>query len=250
MDNISFLLSFLYYYGVPLILVLSIIFGFIIIGRKDAPTKLLGVWIVTWSIANLLQFASGTIGMLFGMENFRNYMSISGITGSILGAVGLFALFLYAKLRYRAKGLIAAIIIKVAEAPLTMGFSYLWNLRSSRSDLTAEQFAYASTILKESITLIVLIIIFCAYAKNRKSETNIRAMWLFTLLLVLYSAATICLNTYTIISLRDNNIMDIAGNTYDSIQLLLGIFPVVIEFIAAVYILAKGRRPFARKKGA
>lgn len=248
--NIDFWVTMLYIYGTPAIVFFTIIFGVITIFRKDVPTKLLGVWLVTWSIANLLNYASGTVGMVLNMDNVANYLSISSVARSILGAVGLLGLFLYAKIRYRAKGLIAIIILKLAESPLVMLFNYIWQLIAAKYDLTNDQFAFGTNIIREAVTLIVLIIIFSAYVKHSKTETDIRKMWIFPFFLVLFSIGTIGLNAYTFIMIKDNNLADITNGYYDLIELAIADLPLIIEFIAAIYIVAKGRRPFARKKRA
>ena len=249
-DFLVLLIARLYTYGTPTLILIGLILGFIIIGRKDAPTKLLGIWVVTWSIANLLNFGSRIIGIFFGMEDFVKLMSISYVAGGVLGAVGLIALFLYAKIRYKAKGLIALILIRVSETPLTMLFNYLWKIRDDKLNLTADQLAFAINILKELITLLAMIIILVAYFKHRKSEQNIRQMWLVPFFLVLFSIVSIGLNLYMILMLQGNATYNLTSDSYDMVNTIVSAVPVIIEPIAAIGILAKGRRPFAKKKGA
>lgn len=241
-------MSLIFTYSVPVFNLISIILGIIIIVRKDVLTKLLGIWLITWSVSNILANALRMFSRIFNMETFAKFSSVSSIARTVLGAAGLICLFLFAKFSYKAKGLIAIIIIRLAEAPAVLAYNAYWTTSSDRTELTSLRFSYSLTILRELIALIIFVIIFLAYFKNRRSEERLPKMWLVPFFYILSSVAMTGYCIYTVIMSNSISYLEINSGIYELTGLLINNAPMYITPVAAIYILVNGRKLFERKK--
>ena len=238
-------------YSAPVLNVLSLILGIIVICRKDVPTKLIGIWLAASSAANVIAYAIRVFGNMFGTDTFARLSTVSTISSTVLGTVSVICLFLYAKIRYGAKGLIAIILLRLAEAPLVFAFNGLWGITSHGvSGSEGLQFNYLLTGIKELLALIIYIIILAADFKHRKSETHLKIMWFTPFYLVLCSLALIGLCVYTSLSLASISMDELATNAYSLISYAINYLPIYAAPVASIYVLAKGRRIFENRKKA
>ncbi len=236
-------------YSAPVLNVLSLIIGIIVICRKDVPTKLLGIWLAASSLANVIAYSFRVFGNMFSVDTFTKLSTASTVSNTILATVSVICLFLYTKLRYNAKGLIAIILLRLAEAPLVFAFNGLWGITSGGlSGSEGFQFNYLLTAIKEFVALIIYIIILAAYFKHRRSETHLKIMWFTPFYLVLCSLALISLCIYTSLSLASRTMDEIATNTYTMISYAINYLPLYAAPVASIYVLARGRRIFENKK--
>ena len=169
----SFLARFLYLlytYGMPILCSVTLLIGMIIMYRKESLTKILGIWAISHGLGGVLSGVYTLIKSHLSVTNAPTINTSITILQLLLAIISVLAMFLYAKYRYNAKGLIAVVLIELISVPL---FSVLSNkfLTTDYFEFdTLYRLTYIVNIIKSLVNVAAWVIIFIPFYKNRKRE--------------------------------------------------------------------------------
>ncbi|MCR5803107.1 MAG: hypothetical protein K6G47_02480 [Clostridia bacterium] len=209
---------------------LLIILGIVVVLVKDKATKNLGFWTLISGINGVL---SGTLGILRirgSAEILARASSLFTVLGMLLTTAAYVFLFLYAKARYSAKGLLPVILIKLAGFPVTMILNIIMNplVLSDKINL----YLFLSCITTTIFDIAVLIILTRIYIKNRSREEHLPMLWLVPLIQVIGFLFEIMVSLIVVILPSSSGVCDVMSLI--SIVIVMAVVPVF-----AVYILIK-----------
>lgn len=239
--HMEFTVRFLYLlstYGMPVLCSITMLLGLIIMYRKESVTKVLGVWAIAHGLGGVLSGMYTLIKSHLSVTNGPTINVCITILQILLSIISVIALFLFAKYRYKAKGLIAVALIELLSFPLFIFISKAF-LNSDHFEFeTLYRLSYLFEIFKSMFTIAVFIIILIPYYKNRRRERYLPNLWKFILAYIIVSA----------VNNISNIILAIAGPFDLGALDLANIFMVVIAVtgmfvcpLTAVYILRKGQ---------
>jgi len=247
----SFLARFmylLYTYGMPILCSITLLIGMIIVYRKDYLTRILGIWAIAHGLGGVL---SGVFTLIKSHLSVTNYPTINTsvtILQMLLAIITVLALFLYAKFRYNAKGLIAVILIELISIPLFAIISKKFLTSDYLEFETLYRVTYAFNIFKSLVNIAAWLIILYPFYKNKDRERNLPKLWIYIAVYIFF----------LLFNNLSSLIMAIAG-PFDLGAIEVSNFCMVIiadlgMFVApltAIYILRKGKEltQSSRKRG-
>ena len=151
-------------------------------------------------------------------------------------------LFMYPKIRYKAKGLIAIVIIRLAVNPAIILLNELSNRLFIKLSNSALPTYYLTTVVSALASIAVSIIIFLAYFKNKEKEEYISKMWIFHLLSVIFGVIVLIISIYiTGISMNANRDIYRMIDDVTLIETLVVLFSEFIVPAAGIYIIINGK---------
>ena len=236
------LVTLLIFFGGYVAAVFAIVVGIITIVRKEATTGFLGIWCLLTGIGLLISSSYTTAVRFLSQETISKFATLNGIIQILLSAAIVVFVFMYPKIRYNAKGLIAIIIIRIAVNPVN---AFLNNLSAKfffKGSSSALPAYYLTTVVSAIAALAVSIIIFLAFFKNRDKEEFIPKMWVFHLLTVIFEVVVLIISIYvTIISINDNRLV---YRMIDDATLIETFVIMLSEFVipaSGIYIIINGK---------
>lgn len=242
----AILLSYLYMFGRPAIMVVNLILGIVIICTKEKITKLFGATITIGSIGGILevlyQFGLRLFGSVETVVTFANVYSYMSIALEI--ASGVF-LYLYVKNRYGTK-LITGIILLIGGNTMSTVIAFIvGRFITTDSFDNPSQVSYflfsITTIFMLAFPIAWLII----FLKNRHKENELKSLWLERAIGVADTLFNLSLNLYMFFALngttsvRDLNIAQVNIEKYQVIGILVFC---VLNLLMSIYVVAKGRK--------
>lgn len=242
----AILLSYLYMFGRPAIMVVNLILGIVIICTKEKITKLFGATITIGSIGGILevlyQFGLRLFGSVETVVTFANVYSYMSIALEI--ASGVF-LYLYVKNRYGTK-LITGIILLIGGNTMSTVIAFIvGRFITTDSFDNPSQVSYflfsITTIFMLAFPIAWLII----FLKNRHKENELKSLWIVKAIGVADTLFNLSLNLYMFFALngttsvRDLNIAQVNIEKYQVIGILVFC---VLNLLMSIYVVAKGRK--------
>ncbi len=242
----AILLSYLYMFGRPAIMVVNLILGIVIICTKEKITKLFGATITIGSIGGILevlyQFGLRLFGSVETVVTFANVYSYMSIALEI--ASGVF-LYLYVKNRYGTK-LITGIILLIGGNTMSAVIAFIVGRfitpDSFDNPSQSSYFLFSITTIFMLAFPIAWLIIFL---KNRHKENELKSLWLERAIGVADTLFNLSLNLYMFFALngttsvRDLNIAQVNIEKYQVIGILVFC---VLNLLMSIYVVAKGRK--------
>ena len=192
--ELTILFTLLFFFGEYVATVFAIVVGIIIIVRKESTTGLLGIWCLLSGISELISALYNTALRFLPMETISKLASVKSIIQGLLAMATIVLLFMYPKIRYKAKGLIAIVIIRLAVNPAIILLNELSNRLFIKLSNSALPTYYLTTVVSALTSIAVSIIIFLAYFKNKEKEEYISKMWIFHLLSVIFGVIVLIIS--------------------------------------------------------
>lgn len=231
-------LFLLYTYGMPVLCSITLLIGMIIIYRKESLTKMLGVWAVAHGLGGVLSGMYTLIKTHLSVTNGPTINVCVTILQVLLAIISVIALFLFAKYRYKAKGLLAVALIELLSFPLFLFISNTFLNTDHFEFSTLYRLTYLFEIIKSLFTIAAFIIILIPYYKNRRRERYLPKLWIFILVYIIVSAVNNVSNIILVIAGPfDIGALDLA-NIFMVVIAVVGMF---VCPLTAVYILRKGQ---------
>ena len=237
----SFLARFLYLlytYGMPILCSITLLIGMIIVYRKDYLTRILGIWAISHGLGGVLSGVFTLIKSHLSDNNAPTINTSITILQMLLAIITVLAIFLYAKYRYNAKGLIAVILIELISIPLFALISKKF-LTSDYLDFeTLYRVTYIFNIFKSLVNVAAWLIILYPFYKNRERERNMPKLWIFIAVYIFF----------LVINNLSNLILAIAGpfdlgaiEVSNFCMVIIADLGMFVTPLTAIYILRKGK---------
>lgn len=188
--------NFLYRWSSPFFVLVSLVFGILILFGKNKNLKILGLGVVLGIGNTLASYINGLLPNLYntGVLNEDFYRSgnstdvkmILGLTAFSFGLVATVLRWLYTKRSYGTRiGVLIAIIMLMVTGPVARVMLNRLMTGGIRNESDANWYAvYMSTVsllFSIAITAVFMVVFF----KNRKIEKAIPSYWVFFLLFIL-----------------------------------------------------------------
>ena len=241
MDLFYSMLIYLYYFGRPVVLLAGLILSIIIICTKDRMTKLLGIWLIVSDIGGLL----GSVYVL--MIRFISRTEIAGrlstfntMVTAFLGIVGAVIFALYAIKKYGFK-LYWAIIMIAGSSSIGVLLRLVLSKALTIKDFTsAVQYNYILAVITAIPSLVVAVIWFIVFFKNKYKEKELKLLWLMPLYTLASYALNFIVNLYSFIYAAKD--ASLAQEQQMIVLLSESVVSMVISLLFNIYILVKGRK--------
>lgn len=240
------LLSYLYMFGRPAIMVVNLILGIVIICTKEKITKLFGAAITIGSIGGILDVLYQFGLRLFGsVETVVTFANVNSYVSIVLGIASEVFLYLYVKNRYGTK-LITGIILLIGGNTMSTVIAFIVGRfitpDSFDNPSQSSYFLFSITTIFMLAFPIAWLIIFL---KNRHKENELKSLWLERAIGVADTLFNLSLNLYMFFALngttsvRDLNIAQVNIEKYQIIGVLVF---AVLNLLMSIYVVAKGRK--------
>lgn len=242
----AILLSYLYMFGRPAIMVVNLILGIVIICTKEKITKLFGATITIGSIGGILevlyQFGLRLFGSVETVVTFANVYSYMSIALEI--ASGVF-LYLYVKNRYGTK-LITGIILLIGGNTMSAVIAFIVGRfitpDSFDNPSQSSYFLFSITTIFMLAFPIAWLIIFL---KNRHKENELKSLWIVKAIGVADTLFNLSLNLYMFFALNGTTSvrdLNIAQENIEKYQVIGILVFCVLNLLMSIYVVAKGRK--------
>ena len=172
--------SLLYYLYIILAIAcpLACIVMGVLIARKRTLSGFLGVWAIATGTAML----SGPVNMISALymtiESFARFSSVVNVAVTLLTMAAYIVILCYVYMKYEFKWMIPILVFSVISGPvLTTVLSV--TMKSSASDaISIARYAYFICLIGTLPVIIVWIILFYVFIRNRAKEKYLKAVFL------------------------------------------------------------------------
>lgn len=247
----SFLARFLYLlytYGMPVLCSITLLIGLIIMYRKDQLTRILGIWAISHGLGGVLSGMYTLIKSHLSVNNVTTINTSVTILQMLLAIITVLAIFLYAKYRYNAKGLIAVILIELISIPLFAVISEKFLTTDFLEFEKLYRVTYIFNIFKSLVNVAAWLIILYPFYKNRERERDLPKLWIYIAVYVFF----LVINNLSNLILAISGPFDLGAIEVSNFCMViiadLGMF---VSPLTAIYILRKGKEltQSSKKKG-
>ena len=170
------ILIWAYTYGGLLLPFATAGLGACILATKEKYTKWLGAWFLSIGLCYFVQHLYNMLPRYVGVKTIIALSFPKSCVAAALTVLALISVFLYAKFRYEAKGLLAVILLILAKpiviVPLILNQGSIINSASS-----ASVFSNLTSFLSALPGIAIWIMLVLIYRKNRDKEDNMGALW-------------------------------------------------------------------------
>ena len=200
----------------PVMGIITIVIGLVVCFGMNERLRVLGIWGVLMGITTILGMTTRLINYLYSIDKldshffrdgiYNRIVYITGIIAAIMGLVGRFMVWLYARRNYGTKVLwiIIVSIIPIVTTVIKMVINKL-TLRNADGKNIMALTTYSNSIIIIGGVAVSLIFMLIFY-KNKGKENIIPLFWLFSLLSIIGSVLNYLLNIIYIHNLDNNNI--------------------------------------------
>ena len=233
-------LIYIYYFGIPAIVLADLIIAIMIICTKDRPTKLLGIWMIVGSIHALLASVYG-IMIHFSEPEFASRVSgFISIVSIVFGTLSSILFVLYVTKKYGMKLYQGIILILGSDAIGILIRLILIKALNSKDFASGLQYAYFINIISSLPSIAVAVIWFVIFFKNRHKEKELKLLWLIPLNSLIGIAFNFIVNLYTYFSAAQDAASSYKDHTY--LLMVEAIAATIIALLLKIYVLVKGRK--------
>ena len=245
-DLSTAILLYLYMFGIPIIMVVSLILGIVIICTKEKITKLFGVTMTIGSISGILSVLYKFGLRLFGsMETVATYADVYSYVSIALGIASGVFLYLYAKNRY-GTNLITGIILIVGGNTVSTVINVIFAKIFSVVDFeNPAQYSYLLTAITNILVIAFPIVWLIIFFKNRHKENELKFLWLERILPVASMIFNLGLSLYMFFALNgttSNREIYVAQNSNDVRLIVSSLIFDILHLVICIYIVVKGRK--------
>lgn len=192
MDYILYsILFYVYMYGGLLLSFATAGLGACILATKEKYTKWLGSWFLSIGLCNFVLHLYNMSARYVGSKTLAALSFPKSCVAAALTVIALISIFLYAKFRYAAKGLLAVILLILAKpiviVPLILNQKSIINGASS-----ASVFSNLTSFLSALPEIAIWIMLVLIYRKNKDKEDKMSALWTHPLCMLIFGLISEC----------------------------------------------------------
>ena len=222
----------------PILCSITMLIGMIIMYRKDHLTRILGIWAIAHGLGGVLSGIFTLIKSHLSINNAPTINTSVTILQMLLAIVSVLAIFLYAKYRYNAKGLIAVILIELISIPLFAVISEKFLTTDFLEFEKLYRVTYIFNIFKSLVNIAAWLIIIYPFYKNRERERTLPKLWIYIAVYIFFLA----INNISNLILAISGPFDLGAIEVSNFCMVivadLGMF---VTPLTAIYILRKGK---------